>query len=801
MDAEAFLKEKEKISQAETIKRSNILDESYSSTLERAFADSREELVDEEGLHSEAQKAEAAVRIAEDFEIPDQLTISRLKRESDVEELFSDEKTFLERYGDYFNNPQYMKLVISKLYQGCKGDKSKKSIYFRDLENTLQRLDEVLQEMGDFEEGKQFDGNLAIAIADCLNSANNYFFQHDRKLKNRRQKLAFAVMSMLEGYAMKAGYGYANRCLETDAKMEESYRDVDFKDEKNIKKARNKAIKNLDILYGKYALIKMHIDEDMTLSVREKVTRKLNFFRIYERDFDLVDWYNSHVGKSMEEFGLNHKKAFWVLSDYKQLCTMDNILKDADERGLQEKEGFIKKQADHSMREGSNLNRSNRLDPSIDESLTQEQLAGIREIDSWVIRNMNNGGWLGRLVGSVKSDMTDLTSVLFSMTKRERLNVYYLIQTRERKNPDLNKVFTAQTFVPKLDAFKGQMLASKANLLKHATGGGYVYMTKLADAIRITRGQGGIIESIYKPEELVEENLQQAEADLEKLEAEKRKKPDNKEAEQKLKLKRLSVETKKFRIAFNKFRQLDMQSGKNEQDEEFKNKKEAAYRAAIDQLRVCAGVNDEALELIRDEVENNSVQLQKDNREDTQFTIAKSVLSYAYMPFSWFSEMAGNLVKLGNSGISAGFSGGYTVYLAANIIDEYCARRDSLSAGEKADYASNKLLSGGVRKYKHSEGIETMYSKVDLYYRATAENVRFELFKNKAGEKYAAYNKKKFDEWKEQYEKNKAASQLSEADKRKFDEAVKRMDGGAVPVMPAAVELKLDMINNGNDAA
>ncbi|MBR4530155.1 MAG: hypothetical protein IKO80_07750, partial [Lachnospiraceae bacterium] len=121
------------------------------------------------------------------------------------------------------------------------------------------------------------------------------------------------------------------------------------------------------------------------------------------------------------------------------------------------------------------------------EGLEPEQLRGIEAIDNWLIRNFQNGGLAGAAITAVKNSHEDFVSALLSLTKRERLHMYYLVETGKRKNPGVVDVGASQSsvYTPDLEAFKDQMLATKWKFWTRITGG-YTYMNKLSQAFRKT---------------------------------------------------------------------------------------------------------------------------------------------------------------------------------------------------------------------------------------------------------------------------------------------------------------------------
>ncbi len=132
-----------------------------------------------------------------------------------------------------------------------------------------------------------------------------------------------------------------------------------------------------------------------------------------------------------------------------------------------------------------------------DDSLEPEQLAGIEQIDRWFMRNWNDGGLAGKALTFLKAGCSDILFELFKKSKRERLHIYYLIETRRRKNADAMDVGASQLFVPTLEGFRNQMLASRFKIKSYMTSG-YVYFHKLSEAMNITNSYRDMIFSCGK---------------------------------------------------------------------------------------------------------------------------------------------------------------------------------------------------------------------------------------------------------------------------------------------------------------
>ena len=156
----------------------------------------------------------------------------------------------------------------------------------------------------------------------------------------------------------------------------------------------------------------------------------------------------------------------------------------------------------------------------IDAKLSPKQLKALDSIDQWFLRNYNNGGLVGSML-NIKNHHGEIVSELFSKTKRERLFIYYLIETRQRKNPGVFDVFNSQSYIPNLDRFKDRMLASKFKVMSHIMGG-YTYMGKVTESMQINRDYRRLIKDCAKLDAGVKEVKGKELEDLQKKKEEYR---------------------------------------------------------------------------------------------------------------------------------------------------------------------------------------------------------------------------------------------------------------------------------------
>ncbi len=216
---------------------------------------------------------------------------------------------------------------------------------------------------------------------------------------------------------------------------------------------------------------------------REKIKDKLALFRPFEEDIKAYEEGHKQQGK---EYNPEIKAVIDIWHEYK---LRDRVLDHFEKKGnLKERmqdslQDMITGQADQY---GEKEKEKKLSAEKMDQNLSRSQLLMLDRIDRWFVRNYNNSGIVGSMFG-VRNHHGEIISELFSKTKRERLFIYYLIETGKRKSPEVIDAFQSQnSYLPNVDNFKKQMLTSKLKIIPHLTGT-YVYMNKLTEAMQINR--------------------------------------------------------------------------------------------------------------------------------------------------------------------------------------------------------------------------------------------------------------------------------------------------------------------------
>ncbi|MCR5054409.1 MAG: hypothetical protein K6A69_06180, partial [Lachnospiraceae bacterium] len=161
----------------------------------------------------------------------------------------------------------------------------------------------------------------------------------------------------------------------------------------------------------------------------EMLKRKLEVLKNYEVQ---IKRYRSEVPEA--EWGGRITR---MIRDYEDCIRWEKVMAftnahlEVKKEGEQKKTESIEKVINkHLEQEGEIEQKDNLKKEEIDEGLSEEQLKGIQEIDTWLIRNAANGGLFG-----IKNEHADFVSAILALSKRERLHMYYLVETDARKNP------------------------------------------------------------------------------------------------------------------------------------------------------------------------------------------------------------------------------------------------------------------------------------------------------------------------------------------------------------------------------
>ncbi len=281
-------------------------------------------------------------------------------------------------------------------------------------------------------------------------------------------------------------------------------------------KEKDYAAKNVGRLLKYYRKYCSRVDEDLIASDEEKIRRKWDALKTCERDIliylDVKKQESETKNKPLSEEDAflkqeyNSLKMQMMLRDHAKGKHLEGVFANEEAKRLRK----------HSQQEfGVEVKEEEDKDYSLnqDEGLTTSQISAISKIDTWIIRNFRNGGYMA--LAGVVSDRTDIVSKLMAMSRRKRLYIYHLIETRERLEPSADGFVRSQTlYEPDLKAFKDKMIASKLKFYKRFSGG-YIYWNKLTEAMGIADRAQPMLSNAHRL--LIQGNVQAPNVDETKL--------------------------------------------------------------------------------------------------------------------------------------------------------------------------------------------------------------------------------------------------------------------------------------------
>lgn len=327
---------------------------------------------------------------------------------------------------------------------------------FAEFKEASMELDEYIRGIADAKKEYEADDydKMVTAILRLYEAANGYISTHSSK--NDRYVAAQDIVKSLVKIIGPNVNAQNNNIVIKNPSNEE------------IKRAKE-AKKPLIDLYDNYIKFCKELAENPFETPEEKLNRKLSLFnshRVYFDDYEKADHQNvpKEIKALFEERDRLQSELIFRVQASKTVFKMKN--KDA-------KEEFEEK----TEREKRN--------EELDKGVTPQQAAKIAEIDRWLLRNYNNGGMVGAFRSKVKKNRSEFIFNLLSLSKRERLFIYYMIESRSRTKPDdtgNDMLYSQERYIPSLKNFKNKMIASKLKFSKRFTGD-YIYWDKLDQAM------------------------------------------------------------------------------------------------------------------------------------------------------------------------------------------------------------------------------------------------------------------------------------------------------------------------------
>ncbi|MBQ7583224.1 MAG: hypothetical protein IJT24_01320 [Lachnospiraceae bacterium] len=367
---------------------------------------------------------------------------------------------------------------------GGRAEVSKKdSIYYRRLRDAAERVREL---SGRLERDAVPPGTdeLLEAMQRLSETARIYYDMHrGRQYTDKGKDRKNAVRSIKE--LTERFYDEMGR-MQSREGLDYLEPDARFTVEEGVK--AHSRLRELVKHYGKWKKHFAFQEADERANIRAKA----ELFAVYEHEMDIY--------RSVYRYEPNtaDPEIMALIKEARFYKIQNRVIADFEKNGEMKKDEIREISREQVDRADYREKSEEELSPEeIDRDISPAQLRAIERIDRWFIRNYNNGGLVGRPL-NIKNHHGEIVSALMSRTKRERLFIYYLIETGARKDPKVFDAYASQTdYTPSLDKLKGQMLASKLKLMSRLVGG-YVYMHKLSEAMQINRDYRELIKDSAK---------------------------------------------------------------------------------------------------------------------------------------------------------------------------------------------------------------------------------------------------------------------------------------------------------------
>lgn len=255
------------------------------------------------------------------------------------------------------------------------------------------------------------------------------------------------------------------------------------------KKEKSLAETNVKRMITAYRAYSKRVGEDIIASADEKLQRRWDMLKNVERDIRIVESVRGRYMTYEEKY---------IVEEYYRIRAAINLreyLKDSE--GIQQTFTNHRTQYIHTQMEkqmGEEKEKNEKV-VHTEDGLTESQKSGVREIDQWVLRNFKNGGYMSFGLNTV--DRTDITARLMSLSIRQRLYIYYMVENPTAlKEPKLSDgVVSQMDYVPKIDEFKRHMIPHATKFYTRFSGG-YIAWNKLTLAMSICESSTDLLNSV-----------------------------------------------------------------------------------------------------------------------------------------------------------------------------------------------------------------------------------------------------------------------------------------------------------------
>ncbi|MBR5357231.1 MAG: hypothetical protein IK121_09960, partial [Lachnospiraceae bacterium] len=395
---------------------------------------------------------------------------------------------------------KYGRLITENNIRGLlnvkKDNPEKGSVYYKQMREAAENV-RSLTEMLEFDNGKISSSMLMNAMTRLSETAHIYYDTHRgmrvfKKGENRKEACNL-IRDLTEHFFDDLGLKVLGEG------MVEKSAPISLEGEDGVK-----AVSALSELAKYYKKWRKHFAFNEA-DERNNVKEKADLFSVYKHEMDVVrSLYRKDPGKMDPDIA-------FILKEARYYSVQNRVLESFERTEVIEGDPLMAMAKKHSDEMDYKKAEEKLEESEVDRHLSKAQLRAVEEADRWFIRNYNNGGLVGRPL-NIKNHHGEIVSALMSRTKRERLFIYYLIETGARKDPKVFDAYASQTeYIPDLKKIKGQMIASKLKIMSRLVGG-YVYMHKLSEALLINREYKELIRDSAKIISFEKEGVKDAKA-------------------------------------------------------------------------------------------------------------------------------------------------------------------------------------------------------------------------------------------------------------------------------------------------
>lgn len=268
---------------------------------------------------------------------------------------------------------------------------------------------------------------------------------------------------------------------------------ADKGDKKKVSEAKkkvNEATKQLKQLHRAWRGWRVVLSKNTLDTPEERLMRYKTLFDDYREPLQL--WVSNK--ELFAKYGKKDENEFAerAVDEYTRVMHELTFIEWARKRGRadQIQKSEVDETIDRELSRVDGIKEAAPIDMSVDKNLDDKQNQSLLEVDQWILRNITG------------DDQSEMISKLLRKTKRERLYIYYLIETRARVKPTADDIPESQNrYYPDVRAFKDQMVKSRFKFMSRLLND-TIYWDKIRQAMDICDGNRSLIRELYEPKDL-----------------------------------------------------------------------------------------------------------------------------------------------------------------------------------------------------------------------------------------------------------------------------------------------------------